>query len=393
MENRIRKKAVRGILAACVFACVLPGSGPVPRAMSGILSPASPEEMLRKSREQEALVTGENPDYIPDSRFLVGNRDQNDIRILSMTGQCLATGQEQAFYAVGKNYVPEGSVLPAVFGDRVEYSGTVECRLEQGGDVYALTRFAVRPVENEEDEDGAGDGAPPEKGDGVSPEKSYWNTGDSVIREIDGTGFRFRCIDQDYRGNALFLCDSVIPANTGSRYRYGPGGEGAHEYVFEPGPIVNFGGSSEYRDSPIRKWLKGLEEQFPGALTVNAGVTESYVGRTGSGTFDRFDQAAFRSKAMGSQRLMDRVFLLSMEEAWKYRDHLWDVEETASAFARGYWLRSPMSGDPGYVYVVDLEDGSIHPQPVRPDGSAEDRELAVTSPMGVRPAFVLPQRN
>ena len=55
----------------------------------------------------------------------------------------------------------------------------------------------------------------------------HWNIGDTVTRKIDGKSYRFRCIDQNYadhmgghKSGALFLCDEVIPANTGSRYEF-----------------------------------------------------------------------------------------------------------------------------------------------------------------------------
>lgn len=62
-------------------------------------------------------------------------------------------------------------------------------------------------------------------GTGTETQIRHWNIGDTVTRNIGGTAYRFRCIDQNYadhmdyhRKGALFLCDEVIPANTGSHY-------------------------------------------------------------------------------------------------------------------------------------------------------------------------------
>ena len=229
-----------------------------------------------------------------------------------------------------------------------------------------------------------------------------------TVCRLDGVDYRFRCIDQNYgdggasgRSLALFLCEEVIPADTGSRYVYGQREDG-YGAVFEPGPIVCFGESSEYRDSAVRAWLTGQEDQ-DGLCPVNAGVTRSYLGQTAEGDYSRFDPSCLHSYGMGSQILMDRYFLLSLEEAVKYREYLWQIDgleekeagDAASSFCKGYWLRTPAgdgkSADTGMVYVVDLVNGNIHPQEVKPGGTRGEEELDVTSPIGVRPAFVLPQ--
>ena len=47
--------------------------------------------------------------------------------------------------------------------------------------------------------------------------------------------------------------------------------------------------------------------------------------------------------------------------------------------------------DSGYAYIVDLVNGMIRPEAVKPDGSSTDEELRVTTSIGVRPAFAVPQ--
>ena len=106
--------------------------------------------------------------------------------------------------------------------------------------------------------------------------------------------------------------------------------------------------------------------------------------------------------SIGYQRLTARLFSLSVEEALKYKDYLWKLGDTDSDnpeavtdnFCNGYWLRSPMgntAADSGYAYSVDLVNGMIRPEAVKPDGSSTDEELRVTTSIGVRPAFAVPQ--
>ena len=56
-------------------------------------------------------------------------------------------------------------------------------------------------------------------------ERIHWELGDLQQAEIDGQNMLFRCIDQNYSDHmenhgqtALFLCETVIPADYGSRY-------------------------------------------------------------------------------------------------------------------------------------------------------------------------------
>ncbi len=404
-DNSMRKKIWRGAALGVFTACAALYACSVSYAVSDGMDRNILEEMLRISKEQESKITGKEPEYISDTRFLAEDRTQNDIRVMSMAKQCMETGKEQVFYMVGKNFAPEGSILPTLFGSGIEYSSTSDCQGEWEGDSYELVRFAVKPAESEERS---------EEPVLSEDEKGYWNLGDVVAQKIGETTYHFRCIDQNYQGMALFLCTSVIPANTGSGYEYGLLEDGTHGYMFRPGPIVNFGDSSEYKESRLRGWLKEQEGQLLTSPSVNVGVTKGYRGRTESGTYDQFDSAAIEAYNLGSQHLMDKLFIFSLDEALRYREYLWDAEVPSnSAFARGYWLRSPMSSadqeESGYVYVVDLEDGSIHPCAVKPEleedeknseaknvsgvEAAQLQELAVTSSIGLRPAFLLPQRD
>lgn len=243
--------------------------------------------------------------------------------------------------------------------------------------------------------------------------KAHWDLDDVVVRELDGVSYRFRCIDDNYsdrmeyhRPAALFLCDSVIPADTGSRYGWEETDDGSYGYVFHPGPLVNFGAAGDYKESAVRRWLLRQEGNLPEAEPVNIGVVYGYTGCTAEGAWGSLGQTTLKGHYLGSQKMTDRLFILSVEEALKYRDRLWrfggageeNPESQYGPFSKGYWLRSPAAtgqdGDTGMVYLVDLVQGRIRAGSTSPaaEGAVdEDPELSVTGTVGVRPAFTLPQ--
>lgn len=349
----------------------------------------------------------------------VSNRLENDRQILSEAGQCLREGrQEGEFYVIGRNYVPEGTVLESFYGDSLEYSNTLEETGSEDQEPYYKMRFAVKWKDTKEEEQEK----PKEEGE----EKRYWSIGDTVVRELDGRQYVFRCIDQNYKTKstsgqtgALFLCDTVIPADTGSVYQYEKQEDGSYRYVFYPGPVVNFGDSSDYKYSKIRRWLKSQEGRVANSLWTDIGVSQSYVGRTESGSYSQLEEKELRSQYIGNQQMTDRLFILSVDEALAYKAYLWrfgimpgeaeeNPESQSGPFCKGYWLRSPSGGgteeDNGMVYIVDLTDGSIRPEKGKPDeeqdgGHGEDQpggeaeEWRITSSIGIRPAFVLAQQG
>ncbi len=241
-------------------------------------------------------------------------------------------------------------------------------------------------------------------------ERIHWELGDLQQAEIDGQNMLFRCIDQNYSDHmenhgqtALFLCETVIPADYGSRYEMREQEDGSHEYEFCPGPLVNFGQSSDYKHSNIQTWLEQAGDKIYLAKQVQIGTDMAFTGETPKGEYSSFDAVNLSSHPIGAQSLYGKLFLLSVEEAVKYKEFLWTFEgaqeenpETQlSSFSKGYWLRTPMGtgdgADMGYVYGVDLERGQIRPERIRPTEGTGDAELDATSPFGVRPAFVMPQ--
>ena len=241
-------------------------------------------------------------------------------------------------------------------------------------------------------------------------ERIHWELGDLQQAEIDGQNMLFRCIDQNYSDHmenhgqtALFLCETVIPADYGSRYELREQEDGSHEYEFCPGPLVNFGQSSDYKHSNIQTWLEQAGDKIYLAKQVQIGTDMAFTGETPKGEYSSFDAVNLSSHPIGAQSLYGKLFLLSVEEAVKYKEFLWTFEgsqeenpETQlSSFSKGYWLRTPMGtgdgADMGYVDGVDLEQGQIRPERIRPTEGTGDAELDATSPFGVRPAFAMPQ--
>lgn len=240
------------------------------------------------------------------------------------------------------------------------------------------------------------------------PERIHWNLNDLQVVELDGREYLFRCIDQDYSDGqqnhgrlALFLCESVIPADYGSDYRLEEQEDGSHQYVFRPGPIAKFGEQNDYKYSDIRNWLDSQE--IFNTEPVQIGSDYAYMGSSPEGAWSDFDTNALKPYYIGNQQLNARLFILSVDEAVKYKEYLWKFEgadrenpETQETdTSKGYWLRSPMGNSEefqtGYAYVVDLIHGNLHPASVKAEGGAGEPEQAQTTVYGIRPAFVMPQ--
>ena len=226
----------------------------------------------------------------------------------------------------------------------------------------------------------------PETGEKAEP--VWWKKGDIQMREIGKKLYRFRCIDEDYSDNqddhrksALFLCDSVIRADVDS--------DGRNLKK------LSFGTDNNYKTSNIRKWLdqNSLNSSF-NLEPVSIGVNTAYTGGTAAGTREQMEDSRLVRHPIGYQFMQGRLFCLSMEEALKYREELWQFgtfrggpEGQISPYSQGYYLRTPfyMEGNAGDfcysddIYTVDLVQGNIH------------TVKTSSETYGIRPAFVLPQ--
>ncbi len=357
------------------------------------------EEWLSMAREEEGAFRGINPEEIPDSAFLVTDRDSCGLRLKSAASRLLP-GQEAAFYVIGKNHIPEGTVLAETFGEEVVYSHTTEQQVPLEDDLYTIVRFQILKVLQEETEDPVWTGE----------EKRHWNLGDIQERTMDGVTYRFRCIDQNYgdetdrdRQKALFLCDTVIPADVGSEYLYDKKEDGTYGYRFCPGPVVSFGDTGSYKYSRIRRWLTDCREDFGETEMIPVGQEYAYEGSTVEGSFSQLEALGLRPVYTGKQSMSDHIFLLSVDEALRYRQWLWRFEGSEEenpesqwgTFCESYWLRTPAQekteegGD--MAYVVDLVRGNIRPHPISIKENPEDPELGATGTVGVRPVFAVRQ--
>ena len=222
------------------------------------------------------------------------------------------------------------------------------------------------------------------------PEAVHYNIGDIQARTIGNKVYLFRCVDEDYedvmgnsQGTALFLCDSVIRSDV--LEKTGHAIDGAENKLF-------FGSNNNYKYSDIREWLLNhAADDFIHETYI--GITRSYIGATWKGSYEQFNDNRLMAMKDMFQLMYDKVFILSVDEALKYRDVLWrfNGSETnnpgtqISAYSKGYYLRTPQDlglndflyGD--RIYAVSLVDGNIQPVSVN------------DTSFGIRPAMAIPQ--
>lgn len=217
---------------------------------------------------------------------------------------------------------------------------------------------------------------------GKTLETVHYHIGDVQVRTIGNKIYLFRCIDEDYEdtmGNnqrtALFLCDSVIRFDL----------DGAAKKL-------SFGFNNNYKHSNIREWLLShASDDFVHETYI--GITRSYIGATWKGYYEQLDDSSLKAGKEVFQLIQDKVFILSVDEALKYRNVLWkfygsetnNPESQVSAYSKGYYLRTPQDdgledflyGDG--IYGVSLVDGNIQPVSVK------------ETDFGIRPAMAVLQ--
>lgn len=221
------------------------------------------------------------------------------------------------------------------------------------------------------------------------PEAVHYEEGDMQARQIGKKVYLFRCIDEDYEDSlnnkqkaALFLCEQVIRSDIDST--------SAHHKT------IPFGSDNNYKSSAVRNWLRAnAKDSLFAVHTGYIGISLAYTGATQKGSYEQLEDGELISRETPFQLLEDNIFLLSVEEALKYREYLWKFHDSSvnnpesqySAYSRGYWLRTPQyteaNGDFLYssgAYFVDLEEGNIH------TGKVSDTSI------GMRPAITILQQ-
>ncbi|WP_349673842.1 DUF6273 domain-containing protein [Lacrimispora sp.] len=215
------------------------------------------------------------------------------------------------------------------------------------------------------------------------PEAVHYRVGNVQYRTIGNKTYSFRCIDEEYEDainnsqkTALFLCDSVIRSG-----------------IMGTSKKLNFGNNNNYKYSKLRAWLHNNASDSRFLHNAYTGITRSYIGSTERGTYEQLKESSLMGYDRLFQSMEDKVFILSVEEALKYRDYLWrfngsetnNPDSQISAYSKGYYLRTPQGGgleDFLYgegIYAVSLIDGNI--QPVN----------AWETNIGIRPVMTIPQ--
>ena len=158
--------------------------------------------------------------------------------------------------------------------------------------------------------------------------------------------------------------------------------------TYEERILLPFGENNNYKKSRVREWLgEQAETAVPDASFVYTGALTAFTGKTGDGDFADSRLDGLESHLLPYQDCRDRFFLLSLEEAYRYRDEIWNPEGKGSPYSRGFWLRTPAYETDEYgnfvygnrEYVVDLENGCLRQADVSDSG------------IGICPAFCLPQ--
>ena len=379
------------------------------------------KQWLEFVKEYDFKITGSEPS---DEQIITKNLEESNERLLNLVSM-VDSGERQEVYLIAKGHTPSTVIIGQTFQDVKNISELIRAEFVIDGEAYTVLRVGFEKSYDEETcnhdyevidrveptcmENGhitvrcrkcgkketvivPATGHTDADHDGICnicyetadevPEAIRYSIGDVQIRTIGDKIYLFRCIDDDYQdamGNtqktALFLCDSVIRSD-----------------IVGASKKLNFGSNNNYKYSKIREWLlDNAKADF--AHETYIGVTQSYIGAKRKGTYEQLEDNNLMSMKQIFQLLQDRAFILSVDEALKYRDYLWrfngcetnNPRSQISAYSKGYYLRTPQDGgidDFRYgagIYTVSLSDGNI--QPV---------DVGETS-IGIRPAMAIPQ--
>lgn len=369
---------------------------------------------LELAKKADRSITGEEPE---DQQLITESQKEVDERLLNLVSMTDGAGRKEV-YVIAKGYLPNASVIGQRFPTVKNISELSMERLIIAGDTYTVLRVGFEKTYEEStcshDYEMIDEVAAtctenghltirckrcgkeetvivPAKGhtdadhDGICdvcqepadelPDAVHYGIGDLQVRTIGNKLYVFRCIDDDYEDAmensqklALFLCDSIIRSDINGVSKK-----------------IQFGDSNNYKYSKVREWLlDNANDDFVHETYI--GITNSYLGATTIGAYEQFSEGDLVGESSGFQQLQDRVFILSVDEAIKYKDYLWkfhgseenNPESQISAYSKGYYLRTPQTNGKG-IYAVSLVDGNIRPV-----------EISDTS-MGIRPAMAVPQ--
>lgn len=386
---------------------------------------ADSKDLLNKwleiAKEADYSITGEYP---TDMQIITGSQSEGNERLLNLVSMIDGTDRKE-IYLIARGYYPNAGIISQKFQSVKNISELQMEEVKIAGNIYTILRVgfektyveglcghdykvidevAATCMENghlttlcnkcgkeelivtsalghvDSDHDGICDVC--QEPSDEAPEAVHYSIGDVQVRTIGNRTYLFRCIDDDFEdamGNsqrlALFLCDSVIRSDIGGVSKK-----------------LNFGDNNNYKYSKVREWLlENAKTDFVHETYI--GITNSYMGATSAGAYEQFSESSLLGQSRLFQQLEDRVFILSVDEAIKYKDYLWkfngseenNSESQISAYSKGYYLRTPQdSGITDFrygtgVYTVSLIDGNIRTV-----------EVSETS-IGIRPVMAIPQ--
>lgn len=400
-------------------------------------STEEPEDHEERERLSDWLLVASNADrditgQIENSwPIITENQEESKERTKNLISM-VHDGKRHEIYLVARNHLPSTVVIGQVFPDAAGISELLMDEFSIREDQYRILRVGFYRTQDEDDcthelecvnhvapgcltggrdtyqcllcgfeetllspatghRDKDGDGfcdmcyEPMDGGAGL--EGVHYQLGDVQIRNIGGKPYRFRCIDEDY-GNerdahgaaALFLCESVIRSDI--EMGWGESGN------------MGFGPTNNYKTSHVRRWLqKNVTAASGDLLSIYTGVNTAFQGATAPGKYEQFSFDELKAYEKPFQLMEDQVFLLSLEEAVRYRSVLWrfngshenNPQSQYSPYSKGYYLRTPQyKGGNGFeygnaVYAVDLASGSLRPADVS------------HGEMGIRPAMAVKQ--
>lgn len=351
-----RKKVAKWLVAAGSFAVLTSCRG----------------EFVPYAAERTAELTAAEPTILRDR--------EAGRRFLMETVSAAEREGRQEFVVTGKDGAFDTLVIAQIFPDVVNISKLDLGTRNVNGETFTDCRIGFEWQGRAPD---LGEDMVPGMGDmfGEEEERGAWRTGDVILREIAGKVCRFRCIDDDYQDGsgsygkrALFFAENVIRSDVESTY--------------EERILIPFGENNNYKRSRVREWLgEQAETAVPDASFVYTGVLTAYTGTTGNDDFSQTRLDGLESHLLPYQDCRDHFFLLSLEEAYRYREEIWNLEGMGSSYSRGFWLRTPayeVDERGSFVYgnreyIVDLENGCFRQADVSDTG------------IGICPAFCLPQ--
>lgn len=313
------------------------------------------EQWLCRAWEADCAISGQEVSGSRDPYLISEGTQEQDRRIRNLVSE-IHDREWHTFYLIGKNFVPQTVSLGTGF-DAV-YSSSKAERFSMDGDWYQVIAVRVKRNWNPENcthqwvlanrtesgcltggrelwscrlclqseevrlaptghwdqagEAGSGDGFCDQCGKALSDssgssgeeaaESVCWREGEVQLRFLGEHAYRFFCVDEDYsdgqdyhRKSALFLCDSVIPADVDS--------DSMERCYF------SFGENNNYKTSMVRQWLreKGSASAF-GTEPVSIGVSSAYTGSTEKGSFEQLSERELIRRGIGYQKSEDHFF-------------------------------------------------------------------------------------